>query len=266
MAHSFIAYIDEAGDDGLTGLYREPGRHGGASHWLTIGATIWRLSRDLDAVRWGKAIINQLPEQRRNKPLHFTELNHVQRIMAISELCDKPMRVVAVFANKPAIREGVYVKPNQLYHYLCRYLIERISWFCRDHRRFVPEGDGRVKIIFSRRKSMNYEQFQAYLRLLWQQDNPQINIHWPVIDINGVEAFNHGRRIGLQIADVATSGINAALEPDLYGHCELRFARMLKPIIYSRNRNFLSYGAKVVPSPNELQLSDEQQEFVELFS
>jgi hypothetical protein len=87
MAHSFIAYIDEAGDDGLNReKYRIPGRGGGSSHWLTIGATVWRLSRDLDAVRWAKEIRAKLPEQKQRKPLHFKDMDHAQRVMAVAGL------------------------------------------------------------------------------------------------------------------------------------------------------------------------------------
>lgn len=264
MAHSFIAYIDEAGDEGL-GKYRQPGIHGGASHWLTLGATVWRLSRDLDAVQWAKWIIQQLPEQRRSKPLHFMDLNHQQRVMAIQSLCGKPFRSIAVIAFKPAMQEGIYVARNQLYQYLCRYLIERISWLSRDLRPQVPEGDGRVKIIFSRKRTMDYDDFQNYMRLLCDAGYPDIRIHWPVIDIDGIEAYDHGSRFGLQIADLVTSGLTAALEPDFYGNVEARYARMLKPQVYCRDKNFMSYGAKMFPPAPQLQLSEQQQEFVEIF-
>lgn len=261
MAHSFIAYIDESGDEGL-GNYREPGRQGGASHWLTIGAAIWRQSRDLDAVRWTKGIIDQLPQQKR---LHFTKLDHPQKVMAIQSFCDKPLRFICVIANKPIIPEGTYVEPNQLYHYMCRYLIERISWLCRDYRPDVPEGDGRVKIVFSRRGKMVYQDFKDYLEKLRAFDDPDIQIHWPVIDIAGIEAHDHSTRYGLQLADLGISGLAAGLEPDLYGNCELRYAEMLKPVVYSRKGNFLSYGAKIVPAVDKLEFSAQQQRFVKLF-
>jgi hypothetical protein len=127
MSHTFIAYIDESGDDGLTGQYRVPGKGGGSSHWLGIGAVVWRASRDLDAVKWAKHIISQLPEQKRRKPLHFVNLSHAQRIMAISGISGKAMRIIAVVSNKPSIPDGIYTEKNQLYHYLSRYLIERVS-------------------------------------------------------------------------------------------------------------------------------------------
>jgi Protein of unknown function (DUF3800) len=264
MAHSFIAYIDEAGDEGL-GKYRQPGIRGGASHWLTLGATVWRYSRDLDAVQWAKGIVQQLPEQRHGKPLHFMELNHQQRVMAIQSLCGRPFRSIAVIANKPVIPEGIYTARNQLYQYLCRYLIERISWLCRDMRPQVPEGDGRVKIVFSRKRTMDYDDFQAYMRLLWEAAQPDIRIHWPVIDIDGIEAHDHGARFGLQLADLVTSGLTAALEPDFYGNVEARYARMLKPQVYCREKNFMSYGTKMFPPAGQLQLSEQQQEFIKIF-
>lgn len=247
MAHSFIAYIDETGDDGLVGHFRQPGGEGGPSHWLAIGATIWRYSRDLDMVAVARDIIQRLPERKRHKPLHFNELNHAQRVMATTQLVQHPFRVSGVFAYKPVIPEGIYVEKNQLYHYMTRYLIERLSWLCRDYRKHVPEGDGRLKIVFSRRGGMNYQDFQNYLHLLRNADDPDIQIHWPVIDIDGVEAVDHGQRYGLQLADIAVGGLRAAIEYDLYGNLEPRFAELLRPLIYERKGNCLSYGAKLVP-------------------
>lgn len=252
MPHSFIAYIDESGDDGLVGRFRQPGGDGGPSHWLGIGATVWRISRDLDMVGVARDIIGRLPQRKQGKPLHFTELDHAQRVMAVSRLAEHAVQIATVFSYKPIIPAGVYVEKNQLYHYMTRYLIERLSWMCRDYRKYVPEGDGRVKIVFSRRGGMNYGDFQNYLHVLRNADDPGIQIHWPVIDIDGVEAFDHGQRYGLQLADLAVGGLRTAIEFDLYGNVEPRFAELLKRRVYARKGNFLSYGAKVVPTCDEI--------------
>src|ERR1700723_1076053 len=103
MAHSFIAYIDESGDEGLSGQWRVPQQQGGSSHWLSIGAVVWRVSRDLDAVKWAQAIQAKMPPQRRTKTLHFAEMDHGQRVMSVDGIKGKPMRVVSVIANKPII-------------------------------------------------------------------------------------------------------------------------------------------------------------------
>lgn len=265
MSHSFIAYIDESGDDGLSGRFREVGRQGGASHWLSIGALVWRVSRDLDFVGHAKDIIAQLPEQKRRKPIHFKDIDHPQRVMAVTRLAQHPARLICVLAHKPSIPNGTFVRKNQLYHYMSRYLIERISWLCRDFRKVVPEGDGRVKIVFARRGGMSYADFRDYLIRLQAADDPTIRIHWPVIDIDGIEARDQSERYGLQLADVAVSGLNWALEPDYYGNTEARFARSLKPIIYQRSGNFLSYGAKLVPSPDRLDDVAHIPDFLEIF-
>jgi hypothetical protein len=265
MAHSFIAYVDESGDDGLPGHYRTPGSGGGASHWLTIGAVVWRFSRDLDAVRWGKEILAKMPPQKRNKTLHFANMDHSQRIMAVNGICKQSMRITTVIANKPIIPYGIYTQKNQLYHYMSRYLIERLSWLCRDLRPSVPEGDGRLKIVFARRGGMSTEDFKDYLRRLKDSDDHEIRIHWPVIDIDGIEAHDQPARMGLQLADIATSGLTWALERDFYGNCEPRYAKALKPIIYHRGSNYMSYGTKMVPSHDKLEFSEEQKSFVELF-
>ncbi|GAA4714926.1 DUF3800 domain-containing protein [Sphingomonas lutea] len=266
MAHSFIAYIDESGDDGLSGRYREPGRRGGSSHWLTLSASIWRYSRDLEAIEWRDAIRNQLGHQVRKVPLHCKDFNHQQKVMAAHTLRAKPFRTICVLANKASIPEGTYVGKNQLYFYMCRYLIERISWFCRAARPKVPEGDGRAKMIFSRRGGLSYPNFIDYLRRLQAFDDPEnIQINWMVIDAEGIEARDHSTRAGLQIADIMATCVTAGLEPDLYGNQERRYAEILKPQLYERNGNYLSYGVKMFPHPDQLELNEQQRAFVDLF-
>lgn len=265
MTYSFIAYIDESGDDGISGNYREPGGRGGSSHWLTISASMWRYSRDLEAVQWRNEIRDRLPNGIRNKPIHCKHFDHQKKVMACQLLATKPIRSICVMSNKPSIPQNVYNEKNQLYFYLSRYLLERISWFCRDTRPNVPEGDGRVKIIFSRRGGLSYEGFRDYLTKLRQANDPGIQINWPVIDISGIEAMDHSKRAGLQIADIVACSMTAGLEPDLYGNCEARYAELLRPIVYRRGRNFLSYGVKIVPRPEQLELSDQQKKFIGVF-
>lgn len=264
MAHSYIAYIDESGDDGL-GNYRTPGGAGGASTWLTLSATVCRMSRDLEMVSWRNEIRHKLGERAQKRPLHFKDLNHGQRTMASQILATKALRAICIIANKPVIPPGIYTHKNQLYFYLSRYLIERISWLCRDLRRQVQEGDGRVKIVFSRRGGLSYEDFRAYLVKLKESKDTSIQINWSVIDIDGIEAQDHSKKAGLQIADIIASSITAGVEQDFYGNCEPRYAQTLKPILYHRRENYLSYGLKFYPGPERLRLNNQQQMLLSIF-
>jgi len=263
MAHSFLAYIDESGDDGI-GNYREPGGRGGSSKWLAISACVFRQSYDLDAVEWRDEISELMPEKKR-QDVHFTKMNHAQRVAAIQCLSARPIRAISVLSNKTTIPDGVYTNKNQLYFYLTRYLIERISWLCRDMRPRVPHGDGRVEITFSRRGGMSYPDFRSYLERLRAANDQGINIHWPVIDVEGICARDHSTLAGLQLADAIASAFAAGVEPDRYGNCESRYAEILKPIVYERRGNYLSYGVKIVPNHKEMELSDQQRRFIRAF-
>ncbi|MBZ5761544.1 DUF3800 domain-containing protein [Rhizobium sp. VS19-DR104.2] len=263
MAHSFVAFIDESGDDGL-GKYREPGGKGGASSFLVISACVFRQSYSLEAVRWRDEIANRFPE-RKKRDLHFLELNHSQKIVAAQIIGSKPVRALSVVAAKRPIPDGMYPEKNQLYFYMTRYLIERLSWLCRDLRPDVPEGDGRVAITFSRRGGMSYDGFRDYLRKLKADQSGDVRIHWPVIDIDAVDAQDHSRNASLQLVDAVASSVAAAVEPDRYGNCETRYAELMKPVTYHRGQNYLSYGIKIVPKHEECGLSAEQLKFVELY-
>jgi hypothetical protein len=265
MPHSFVAYIDESGDDGLNGRYRIAGQSGGSSHWLTISASVWRLSRDLEAVAWRDEIRTQLPSNSRGKALHCKSLTHEQKVMAANVIATKPIRSICIMANKPVIPAGIYEGRNQFYFYMSRYLLERVSWLCRDLRPRVPEGDGRVKIIFSRRGGLQYQDFRKYMSRLKDRGDNEIQINWPVIDIDSIEALDHDRRAGLQIADIVASCMSAGLEPNLYGGCERRYAEILRPVLYQKNGNFLSYGVKLVPRIENIPLTSEQRSFIDLF-
>ena len=173
---------------------------------------------------------------------------------------------MSVLSAKRPIPNGIYTDKNQLYFYMTRYLIERLSWLCRDMRPRVPEGDGRVAITFSRRGGMSYDNFRDYLRRLQAAEDQDVRIHWPVIDIDAVSAKDHSRNASLQLADAIASSFAAAFEPNQYGNCETRYAEILKPVTYHRNGNYLSYGVKLVPNADECQLNDEQRRAVALFS
>lgn len=263
MAHSFIAYIDESGDDGLE-KFRVAGKRGGSSTWLNVSCLVTRHTHNLDVVGW-RDQISALSPQRKGKAVHYMDLNHGQRVAAAQILSKLPIRSCNVISNKGTIPAGTYDEKNQLYFYLTRYLIERLSWLCRDMRPSVPEGDGLVQIVFSRRGGMSIVDFKEYLNRLKNEGDDDIRIHWPVIDIEGILAFDHSVNAGLQLADINTSAIASGLEPDLYGNCESRYAEILKPIVYCRRGNYYSYGMKVVPKISEMELSEQQARTLKLF-
>lgn len=264
MTHTYVAYIDESGDDGLDKPFRQVGNAGGPSKWLVISACLFRKTHSLDAVKWRDEISNKMPE-RQSRTLHFAKLNHGQKLATVQTIADKPLRALSVVAAKEPIPKEVYKEKNQLYFYMTRYLIERLSWLCRDHRPLAPEGDGRVAITFSRRGGMQYEEFREYLERLKADKSGDVRIHWPVIDIDAVTAADHSKSASLQLADAIASAMAAGFEPDRYGNCEPRYAETLKPVTYSRKRKYLSYGIKIVPHHDQCNLDQQQLKMLEIW-
>ncbi|MEQ9040496.1 MAG: DUF3800 domain-containing protein [Silicimonas sp.] len=245
MSHSFIAYVDESGDDGM-GKFRAPGGGGGSSNWLVIGACIVRASRDLELVSLRDKIKAECAPNKPKRDIHFKDFNHNQKRRACQIIAGSPLRYTCVLGLKNTPEAMVFVNKNQLYFYLTRFLVERISWLCRDYRPTLKEGNGQVKIVFSRRGGLSYDGFKGYLRHL--KENAETSVHWPVIDIESVEAMDHSRLAGLQIADCGVSAIAAAVEHDPYGNVEPSYASEIARNIYSRNGNYMSYGLKLLPS------------------
>lgn len=261
MTHSYLAFIDESGDDGF-GRFREAGGRGGSSSWLIISAVVFRKSHSLQAINWRDEIATQMPERGR-RDLHFANLNHAQRLMAAQVIGTKPLRAVSILACKKSLQQETFTQKNQLYFYMTRYLIERISWLCRDLRPQVPEGDGRVAITFSRRGGMSYEGFQDYLSMLRNAADGGRGTHWPVIDIDAVSAEDHSRNASLQLADAVASSVANAIEPDRYGNIEPRYFRSMSRIHYRHSGRLLNYGVKIVPKLEDCAISEAQQAFLD---
>lgn len=262
MSHSFCAYIDESGDDGMKD-FRQIGKDGGASHWLVISALVVRKSLELECVSWRNEILERV--QTKRKHLHFVGLNHGQRVVATEILTSKPIRIVNIIVGKQFLDRNVFTQKNQLYSYATRYLLERVSWLCRDLRPRVPEGDGRAQITFSRRGGMSYGEFRSYLHRLQAAGSDETRIHWPVIDIDGVDAHDHSRSAALQLADIVASSFSSAIQPDRYGNCEGRYAANLRQTVYNRHGQYMNYGLKFIPASERCELDAKQKSLIELF-
>ena len=254
MTHTYLAYIDESGDDGLA-KFRAPGIGGGSSRWLIITAAVIRATRTTDALHWRDEIRDRVKPKGKSRSIHFADFSHSQKKAACEILGRKEIRFISAAIRKDMLEVDRFNGKNRLYFYLTRHVIERLSWLCRDLRHRAREGDGRVEITFSRRGGMSYDDFRSYLHRLSEGNT---SIHWPVIDVDGIKAQDHSRLAGLQLADCGARAVAEALEHDPYGGTEGAYISLLKARIYSKNENYFSYGLKILPSFEAAQLDPSQ--------
>ena len=259
MAYSFVAYIDESGDPSCVHPFRVHAGRGGRSHFLSLGAYVVTVRNDRHLVRLRDEIRTKIKPGAQKRDLHFSGLKHPQKIRYCELLSEHRARAITVIFNKSRFLNHNHFtnNPDAFYWYACRFLVERISWLCDDAE---PDPNyKRVKLVFSNRGGMTYDNFSSYLRRLRNLNDPKIQIRWQCIDEDLVESRPHGQRAGLQFADGVTSAISAAIEPQPLGVLESRYGLALKPILYRyRTGRISSYGIKVMPGPRA-GLSEEQR-------
>jgi len=246
MKSSFVAYIDESGDEGF--VFNPDGS--GSSRWFVLSAAVIRQANDLQMVSCLKNVREVLQKPAKT-PLHFVDLKHEQRVPYIRRVGDLPMRTVSVLVYKPLITEPEKFQNTKylLYRYATRLLLERVSWLCRDTRK-PGEGDGFAEIIFSNRSNMSYDEIRDYLRLLLRQSEEiplKVQLDHAVIDPERIRSVEHSRLAGLQVADAVASGFHFALKVNRYGETEPSYLSHLKKTIYRHKGVAIGYGLKVWP-------------------
>ncbi len=242
MASSFIAYIDESGDEGFT--FHENGT--GSSRWFVLSAAVFRQSNELSGVAALKAARNTLKWDAK-KAFHFSDMKHEQRLVLLHEIAKLSFRTVTIVSYKPDIPDVEQYQANKclLYRYLTRLLIERVSWLCRDYQK-AGEGDGKVDLVFSDRASMSYDDIRGYIELLKQQSGTgaAISIHWPSIDMTKLKAIAHSQLAGLQIADAVATSYFYGMRLSRFGIADPSYLRLLRSQVYRHKKNCFGYGVK----------------------
>jgi hypothetical protein len=261
MSASFVVYVDESGDEGFS--FGQ-----GSSEWFVISAVITRKAKDLDTVKLVDSVRARLKKPDK-KPLHFRDLRHEHRLVFVDAISKAALKTVTVLAHKPSLKEPEkFQERYRLYFCSVRFLLERVSWFCRDHRLAHDPGDGTAEIVFSNRSGMSYDDLRQYMSTLKLQSQVQdVRIDWSIIKPDEFTAFTAGKRMGLQIADALASSFFYAVQSSQYGFVEGRYARMLKPVVYHREGRHLGYGLKFWPrEADTVWRNDKRLDWLEAFN
>lgn len=241
----FRVYIDESGDEGFKFA---PGlKHDWSPLWFVISAVIVRVENEMEQVTVIDEIREKLKKDR-GFSVHFREMKHDQKALASALVGKRRFRTVSVAIYKPAIdAPETFNERYRLYFYATRYLLERVSWLCRDTRR--NPGD-KAEIIFSNRGGMKYEELRNYMCTLSKHGangTLDVRINWDVIDANLIRSEQHRKMMGLQVADVVASSTFAALHHNRYGLTETGYLHRIRGIAYRHKGTVSGYGLKLWP-------------------
>ncbi len=263
---NFTAYIDEAGDEGLTKLRDATSRQ---SRWLILGGIIVSDENDRRLPTWRNEALLLNPNNK-HRDLHFRELKHDMKVAVTQHLSSKPFGICCICSNKTTLLDGgkyeaLFKEKGHLYNYLTRFLLERLTSSLASRAKHLKE-EVHLKVVFSRRANTDYHAMREYLE--FQRDGKEAkrairSIDWTVFDPADIKVENHKNWAGLQIADAATSAVFSALEPNFYGHHEPRYALSMAKRFIPHNKGILDCGFTLVPRLGSCPLNDEQRSFVE---
>jgi hypothetical protein len=158
---SYVAYIDESGDDGLARV--KPRDPNGASEWFVLSALVVPADMQREAIWVHKILADLRLHQRRI--LHFQPLDDWRQLAVCKKLAALPVRCFAVVCNKqnmrgyrnPRAEHVSYSAGRTWFYWWCtRLLLERVTDYC-ERRSLHEHGEPKlVRIEFSRRKGLRY--------------------------------------------------------------------------------------------------------------
>jgi hypothetical protein len=235
----YRVYVDEAGNRGISA---DSGCHFVVSAIIVADSTDAVLRAELADLR---ASLKRHP----GHVLHFVKLGHSQRLKAVQDIAKFSFAAITnVIVHKDLIGQPLpagnmaYVsKPDPMYLWALRLLLERISWFVDDN------GGEEAIVTFAHLKGFKVQKLHDYRRLL--ETSGGLGIRWPVFRGHPFRV-NTPRAVELlQIADIAASALYRAIEPDDYGNTEPRYLEELRSKLYRRHPAAVtSYGLKTFPA------------------
>jgi len=276
--YKYIAYIDEAGDDGLKRV--RPVDENGSSEWMMLGAALVRSEHEADVANWVSDIHEGL--WRHNRPdIHFTNLTPGKKLFVCNKMSELNALYFVLASNKKNMRG--YANPfaekipskNWFYCWMTRLLLERITHFVDWHSRSVHGRPQKLKIEYSARGGLSYSQMSAYyewLRMKGPTKNlflPLGNLKWDVMHSQLLKVYPHTERAGLQLADCVASSFFKAADNAQTSGCDSQFAKALQPRMCRHNNKrsgrVSGYGVKLMPNYREAQLSEDQSEIFQFY-
>jgi Protein of unknown function (DUF3800) len=231
-------YIDEAGDRGIS---REATGHFVASAIIVRDDLHSAAITEVASLR---AALRRHP----GHVIHFQRLGHSQRVKAAQDLATSSVAAVTnvILCKRgfdqpdPAGDLAYITNPDPMYLWGMRLLLERVSWYIRDH------GGGASIVTFAHVRRFRARKLHEYRRAL---ELSPTNIHWPSFNGHPFRIDSPRRIELLQFADVAASALFRAVEPDEYGNLARRYIREVVPKLYRYgNARLTSYGLKVFPT------------------
>lgn len=214
-------YIDEAGDLGVKK----------GTQWFVLSAVIVD-KNDEYVIRTN---LDQIKTRLNVRDIHLRKItDFYKRGFIVRELNKENFTYINIIADTNKIDQSKIASSTIAYNYLCRMLLERVSWFLRDTNRVAD-------IVLSARGTSRDGELIEYIKekLIPYSKNQIVKGIF-----NKVSAKAAGSWDMLQLADVCATTMFLAYEKNGWGFCTPCFSKVLKNHLYVHSGRVDSYGLK----------------------
>ncbi len=235
MQYSTV-YIDESGDLG----------YGAGTRWFVLSAVIV----DKEKEKSIRQRLNQIKSRIKVDEIHLRKISDFyRRSYLVRELSDQEFIYINIVADTDKFDRTRSVSPIIAYNYLCRLLLERVSWYLRDNDRIAD-------VMLSARGTSRDGELIRYIsdKLLPASDNQIAKGVFRKISAKPANSWNL-----LQLADVCATTTFLAYEvKKCWGFRMPCYFMALKNHIYRYKGKLINYGIKYFPE--EIRLEPEEMD------
>lgn len=227
-------YIDEAGDLGV----------GRGTRWFVLSAVIV----DKQAEPQIRTTLSSIKARLNVNGIHLRKLSdYYRRAYIVREISNEEFTYINIIADTNKFDRTKIASSELAYNFLCRMLLERVSWFLRDTHRTAD-------VVLSARGTKRDGELISYIqdKLLPYAGNQIASSTFEKISAKQAAQWDL-----LQLADVCATTMFLAYQENGWGFCTPCFSRVLQSHLYAHNGRIDSYGIKyftpdMQPSVDEL--------------
>ncbi len=214
-------YIDEAGDLGV----------GRGTRWFVLSAVIV----DKQSEPQIRTTLNSIKARLNVNGIHLRKIpDYYRRAYIVREISNEEFTYINIIADTNKFDRTKIASSELAYNFLCRMLLERVSWFLRDTHRIAD-------VVLSARGTKRDGELIDYIqnKLLPYAGNQIASSTFEKISAKQAAQWDL-----LQLADVCATTMFLAYQENGWGFCTPCFSRVLQSHLYAHNGRIDSYGIK----------------------
>lgn len=244
MSDEYTIFIDESGDEGLSGK---------SSKMFFFGAFIienQKYNEILESLNRIKKVINR-------QELHASKLKHIMKVYVCKEIAKMPITAFGVISNKATLGNYSIKEHWKYYNKNSQFLLELVGQYIeKEFKKQIPHT-----IVFEHKENAEYKKMKNLISLT--KLNPLrfwANKHLNFIDENKIISKKKNEEPLLVIADFIAHALQKCCDHyDAEFHItEDRYLREMKNIFYHWDNNRILFaGIKPIHELSKLELLPE---------